>query len=497
MSLKDRDDKRRFESSRERGRDVFNIAPTFFKFFGRLPMLVQRSVKISLPFVVLAIFTFVPMPVDIQIQHMLGIFLCIAMLWTFGALPLPVTALLVPVLLTFYGIFPTDKALTPFANPVVYLLMGGLIIAEAFRKHGIDRRLAYVLVSRFGGDIGKTLFSLMLVAAILSMWISNTATTALLIPVVLGIASMAGQEKKRVAALMLLGVGMGSAIGGMATITGSAPNAIVSGLLAERTSWTFLDWMKVGVPTSITLLVIAWFVLLKTSPIRAKYLDIGAVKDGLKSMGPLSYGEKKTLGIFFPTVILWMAGADIGALFGFPPSFMSATIVALSASFLLFLTKTLDWEDTRSISWDIFLVIGAGLALGEGMQFSGTAVWIANILIGLTGGLHIIVIMLAIITLTVALSNFMSNTATVAILAPILLGMSDALGIDPKFLVLACGLSVALSFSTPIGTPPFTLIFSTGMVSKGEIARCGLKVTLPAMIAILMIIYLLVSFDVV
>ncbi|MEM3038897.1 MAG: SLC13 family permease [Thermoplasmata archaeon] len=493
MSSRGEPEKSYSESLREFGRDALKIAPTFFKFFGKLPMLAQRSIKISLPFIVLAVFTFVPMPVEIQIQHMLGIFLCVAMLWTFGALPLPVTALLVPVLLTFYGIFPTDKALIPFANPVVYLLMGGLIIAEAFRKHGIDRRLAYALVSRFGGDIGKTLFSLMLVAAILSMWISNTATVALLIPVVLGIAAWAGEEKNKLAVLMLLGVGMGSAIGGMATITGSAPNAIVSGLLAERTSWTFLDWMKVGVPTSVILLIIAWFILLKTFPIRTRQLDVGALKEGLRSMGPISKGEKKTLGIFFPTVILWVAGADIGALFGFPPSFMSATIVALTAAFLLFLTKTLEWQDARSISWDIFLIIGAGLALGEGMQFSGTAIWIANLLVGYTGGLHVVLIMLAIIALTVALSNFMSNTATVAILAPILLGMSDALGIDAKFLVLACGLSVSLSFATPIGTPPFTLIFSTGMVSRGEIAKGGLKVTLPATLAILAIVYVLVS----
>lgn len=492
MSPKDENDRGYSSSLRDFGRNAISIVPTFFRFFGRLPILAQRSIKLLMPFILLGIFTFIPMPMEAQIRYMLGIFICVAMLWTFGALPLPVTALLVPVLLTFYGIFPTEQALIPFANPVVYLLMGGLIIAEAFRKHGIDRRLAYAIVSRFGGDIGKTLLSLMAVAAILSMWISNTATVALLIPVVLGISSLAGEGKNKLAVLMLLGIGMGAAIGGMATITGSAPNAIVSALLAEQTTWTFLDWMKVGMPTSLSLLLLAWFILLKSFSIHTRQLDIGALKREFKSMGPLSSGEKKTLGIFFPTIALWVAGADIGAIFGFPPSFMSATMVALTAAFLLFLTKTLEWQDARSISWDIFLIIGAGLALGEGMRFSGAATWIADILVGATGELHLLLIMFMIVMLTIALSNLMSNSATVAILAPILIGMAEALEIDAKFLVLACGMSVSLSFITPIGTPPFTLIFSTGMVSRSELARGGLKVTIPSMIAILVIVYLLV-----
>lgn len=152
------------------------MTPKFFKFFAKLPILAQRSVKLVPPFAVLIAVTFAPLAIDEQIKYAVAIFLCISMLWTLGALPLPVTALLVPVLLTFYGVFPTSEALRPFADPVVYLLMGGLIIAEAFRKHGIDRRLAYGIAARFGGDIGRTLLSLMIVAAILSMWRSNTAT---------------------------------------------------------------------------------------------------------------------------------------------------------------------------------------------------------------------------------------------------------------------------------------------------------------------------------
>ncbi len=476
------------------GQQVAELTPPFFKFFARLPKLAQRSIKLSLPFAALFIMTVAPLPLEPQVQYVLGIFLCISMLWTFGALPLPVTALLVPVLLTFYGIFQTAEALMPFADPVVYLLMGGLILAEAFRKHGVDRRLAFFVVSKFGGDISRILLSFMLVSAVLSMWISNTATVALLIPVVVGIAARAGDEKQKLSVLLLIGVGIGSACGGMATVTGSAPNAVASALIARETTWSFVDWMKIGLPTSMCLLVIAWYVLLRVFRINISRLDIEPIKKELASMGRLTPGEKKTLGIFVPTVVLWIAGASIGGLFGFPESFMSATIVALSAAVLLFLTRTLDWQDARSISWDIFLIIGAGLALGEGLQVSGAADWLADQLVALTGGLHIIAIMVIIAAVAVALSNFMSNTATVAILAPVLIGMAAALGVDLKFLVLVCGLSVSLSFITPIGTPPFTLIFSTGMVSRRDLAVGGIRVTIPALAIIVLIVYLMVEF---
>ncbi|HIH00579.1 TPA: SLC13/DASS family transporter [Thermoplasmata archaeon] len=484
------------------GHEIIEVTPTFFRFFARLPKMVQRSIKIFLPFFVLLLLTVIPLPLDAQVQYALAIFVCVSMLWTFGGLPLPVTALLVPVLLTFYGIFGTDEALRPFADPVVYLLMGGLIMAEAFRKHGVDRRLAYTIVARFGGDVGKILFSFMIVAAVLSMWISNTATVALMIPVVLGIAARAGEEKGRLSILFLLGVGIGSALGGMATITGSAPNAVASSLLAQRlavdgATWTFVDWMKIGLPASIVLLSLSWYLLKRMFPVKVRTLNISSVSKELAEMGSLSQGEKKTLGIFVPTVILWIAGADIGAMFGFPASFMSAAIVALSAAVLLFASKTLDWQDARAISWDIFLIIGAGLALGEGLQQSGAAEWMSGVLVSLTGDLHIFIIMLVVSLVSIAFSNFMSNTATAAILAPILIGMSDELMVDPRLLVLVCALSVSISFITPIGTPPFTLIYSTGIISRRDLARSGLRLSIPAVLAISTLVYLMVKFGLV
>jgi sodium-dependent dicarboxylate transporter 2/3/5 len=176
---------------------------------------------------------------------------------------------------------------------------------------------------------------------------------------------------------------------------------------------------------------------------------------------------------------------------------MSATIVALGSAVLLFATRTLEWQDARTISWDIFLIIGAGLALGEGLQTSGAAEWMADQIVTVTQEFHILAIMLIVGTVSVVMSNFMSNTATAAILAPVLIGMSTALSVDPKLLVLVCALGVSLSFVTPIGTPPFTLIFSTGYVSRRDIARSGLMITIPAMFVVVLIVYAFVELGII
>jgi len=482
------------ESSDERPK---GLKPTFFRFFGRLPKLAQRSIKSLLPFAFLIIIALLPLGIEPTIQYALAVFVCVAMLWTFGSFPLAVTALLVPVLLTFFGIFRAAEALEPFADPVVYLLMGGLIIAEAFRRNGLDKRLAYYLISIMGGEMRRVLLALMLTAAFLSMWISNTAAVALLIPVAFGIASKAGEDKAKMSLLFLLGIGIASVFGGMATITGSPPNAITSGLLARETVWTFFDWMKIGVPLSVLLLGMLYWVLPRIMKVERRSIDISAIREELKTLGPLKPGEKKTLLVFFPTVALWILGSEIASSLGFSEGFMSAAIVALSSAFLLFAIKALDWNDAKNISWEVFLIVGAGLALGEGLQASGAAEWMADIIANSIGAYGIPVMMLVVAIFCVVLTNFMSNTATAAVMVPILIGVSSSLGLDPKFLVLVTGFAVGISFITPIGTPPITLIYSTGSVTRRDLARTGLIIGVPATLAVVALVFLSVNFGLV
>jgi len=406
------------------------------------------------------------------------------MLWTFESLPLPATALLVPVLLTLFGVFPAAEALAPYADPVVFLMIGGLILAEALRSNGLDKRLAYMMVLRAEGDRDRTLFFLMAASALLSMWISNTAAVAILIPVVLGMSSRLKGMGEGATARMLLGVGIGSSAGGMMTVTGSAPNAIAAGLLSREQEFTFLDWMMIGVPLGLLLLFMAWFLLTRLYPSHGERLDIGEMRQEAMDMGPLSPGEKRTLLVFLPTVALWVTGAEIASRLGLPPSFMSAAMVALAACVFLFAVRAIEWENARSISWDVFLIIGSGLALGEGLVYSGAAQWMAGGLGNALLGAQLLVVLLSVAFATVALTNFISNTATAAMFIPILLGLSVALNVQPELLVLACGLCVSLSFITPIGTPPFTLIYATKKVGRRDLAKAGIVITVPAVVMV-------------
>jgi sodium-dependent dicarboxylate transporter 2/3/5 len=468
------------------GNVIYSLADRlpFFKFFRGLSPMRQRAFKLILPFLTLAIFVLTPMDLDRRVQDSLGIFLCIAMMWTFESLPLPVTALLVPVLLTLFGVFPAADALAPYADPVVFLMIGGLILAEALRFNGLDKRLAYMMVLKADGNRDRTLFFLMAAAAFLSMWISNTAAVAILIPVVLGISSRLKGIGEHVTARMLLGIGIGSAAGGMMTVTGSAPNAIAAGLLSKEQEFTFLDWMTVGVPIGLILLFLAWFLLTRLFPSHGERLQIEELRRETEAMGPLSKGEKRTLMVFLPTVALWVLGADIASWLGLPPSFMSAAVVALAASVFLFVVRSIEWENARSISWDVFLIIGSGLALGEGLVYSGAAQWLADALGDALLGAQLLIVLLAVAFVTVTITNFISNTATAAMFIPILLSLSMALGVHPELLVLTCGLCVSLSFITPIGTPPFTLIYATKKVSRRDMAKAGIAITVPTVIAI-------------
>lgn len=468
------------------GNVIYSLADRlpFFKFFRGLSPVQQRAIKLILPFLTLAVFVLLPLDLDSRVQDALGIFLCIAMMWTFESLPLPVTALLVPVLLTLFGVFPAAEALAPYADPVVFLMIGGLILAEALRHNGLDRRLAYAMVLKAGGNRDRTLFFLMATAAFLSMWISNTATVAILIPVVLGISSRLQGMGEHVTVRMLLGIGIGSAAGGMMTVTGSAPNAIAAGLLSQQHEFTFLDWMTVGVPVGLILLFLAWFLLTRLYPSQGERLQLDELRRDAEAMGPLSSGEKRTLMVFLPTVALWILGADIASWLGLPPSFMSAAVVALAAAVFLFVVRSIEWENARSISWDVFLIIGSGLALGEGLVYSGAAQWLADALGDALMGAQLLMVLLAVAFVTVTITNFISNTATAAMFIPILLSLSVALGVPPELLVLTCGLCVSLSFITPIGTPPFTLIYATKKVSRRDMAKAGIVITVPMAAAI-------------
>ena len=496
---------------------VVGIRPALIKSFAKLGGWTKKTIKLLIPLAVLLFFTFVPMGIDDQAKYALGIFLFIALMWTFESLPLPVTALMVPVLLVIYDIFPgpddATQAFAPFATPVVYLVLGGIIISVAFRKTHLDKRFALFLVAKSKGDFNRLLLAIMLACGTLSMWISNTATVALLIPVAIGIAGRSGASKdssERLALVLLLGIGASAAIGGMATIVGTSANAVSSQFIAEEVlavggSWTFLSWMKVGLPLSLVLLFISWKILVRQYPLNKEKLDVSWVQDELEKMGKMEIDEKKVLVILIGTIIFWIIGGEIAALIlpqpWSPGAFANAAIVSMIAAILLFVTRTLTWEDARLIPWGLFLILGAGLALGAGLNASGFNTWlsgsinvIANPLV--QAGLAFVFLFLAAFVV-VSLSNFMNNTATVAFFVPSMIALASSISIGDMVLMKLFALSVAfaaaIAFITPVSHPPSTLIYGSGMVSRKDMFKSGLAITIPSVIIVVIWIFFTVQ----
>ena len=465
----------------------------FFSFLDRIPPKRLTALTIIIPFLFLFGIALAPLDMDADMKYALAILVCVSMLWTFGMVPLAVTALLVPVLLAVFGIFTPTEALAPFADPVVFLLVGGLIIAETFRRNNMDKRLSYFLVSAAKGDLKRTLVALMLSAAILSMWISNTATVALLIPVALGVASHAGKDRVKVAGLFLIGISMATAFGSLSTIVGSPTNAITSALLSKEISWTFVDWMIIGIPVAAACLALIYLILPLAIRVPKERLDTNEVREGLKSLGPIKRKEKMVLVVFVVTIILWIFGSQIASATGLPGGLANAGIIALLSAVAMFLIGAVGWEDAKNIAWDVFFIIGAGLALGEALEATGAAQYLAEGLASFAGGYSIIVTMLVFAVLSFVLTTFLSNTATAALLVPIAISTSSALAIDPKFLALTVGMVASISLVTPVGTPPVTLAYSTNTFTRAELAKAGLVIGLPAMVLITFMIWAFVS----
>jgi sodium-dependent dicarboxylate transporter 2/3/5 len=442
----------------------------------------KKKLKLIVPVILLIIFTILPLPIPKKIQWTLGIFLFTALMWSFEALPLPVTSLMVPVLLVAYGIFEggATDSFSSFANPVIFILMSSIIIAEAIRKHGLDRRLSLLILSNIKGSIRSILFSLLLITTFLSMWISNTAVLAIFIPTVYIIVEKVKDEtdKKRFATMLLISVNIGAAVGGMATIPGTAPNALVSGFIEEVTTFTFIDWMKVALPCALLTMVSAFIILPKLFPVNVKSIDISEIRKERSNLPPLSNGEKKTLGIFIPTVILWIIGSEIEAALGLPRTLLSVAIVGIAAAVALFVVGALEWDDARLGAFGVYLLLGAGIALGKAFLESGTANWVAKFLIKPLGGMPIFLIIISITFTTILVTNLLSNTATVAIFTPIALSLAILLGIDPKITALSVGLAASLAFCTVFATANNALLVSTGTVDRKELLKSGLIIAL-------------------
>lgn len=381
------------------------------------------------------------------------------MLWLTEALHVTVTAVLVPVIAVLFNVFDTQTALNNFANSIIFLFLGGFALAAAMHRQGLDKVVADKVLVMAKGRMSVAVFMLFGVTALLSMWISNTATAAMMLPLVLGVLSKVNEESgHNTYVFVLLGIAYSASIGGIATMVGSPPNAIA----AAEIGMTFTDWMAFGLPTAFILLPIALAVL---------FFVLKPKLDGEFEINhePVNWDKGKvvTLLIFGLTVFFWIFSKPINAMLGGYAKF--DTIVALGAIVAVNFARVVHWKDIeKTADWGVLLLFGGGICLSNVLKATGTSVFLANELSELISQFSMLFIILVIAAFVVFLTEFASNTASAALLIPVFASVAEAFGMSPVILSVLIAVAASCAFMLPVATPPNAIVFASGHIKQQE-----------------------------
>jgi sodium-dependent dicarboxylate transporter 2/3/5 len=420
--------------------------------------------------------------------------LWMAIWWATEALPLFATALLPLVILPLFGVASMRAAAEPFANPVVFLLLGGFLIGLAVQRWNLHRRIAFHIVLRVGGRPRNLIGGVMLATAAISMWISNTATTIMMLPIALSLVLVvlprpgaAGRDGTNFSAAMVLGVAYASSIGGMATLIGSPPNALAASYLQQsfNIEVTFAGWMVVALPIAAVMLVLAYLLLTRAVlPFSADFADTrnDVVADMLAEMGPISAPEKRVAAVFITVALAWILYPVVAPWIGLD---LTDTGIAIAGAVVLFAIPAdwrkriflLHWATARNMPWEILILFGGGLSLAEAIDTSGLAAWMGAGLSFLHGA-HLMLVVGVISLLLVYMTELMSNTATAAAFLPVAGSLALASGVDPLWVGVAVALAASSAYMLPVATLPNAIVFGTGYVSLAQMIRAGFWLSL-------------------
>ncbi|HSV80181.1 MAG TPA: DASS family sodium-coupled anion symporter [Ramlibacter sp.] len=396
----------------------------------------------------------------------LALFVLVAALWMTQALPLAATALLVPLLSVLSGLQQPQAALAPFSHPIIFLFLGGFALAAALRRQGLARALADAVLRAAQGRRSVAVLLLAATTALTSMWMSNTAAAVLMLPLAIGLLdaqreAMGPQEQS----FTLLALTYSTAIGGMASIISTPPNAMA----AAHSGAGFAQWFLLVAPLSLTLWVLMLGVLYLTlRPRLAGRVEIEAEA--------IVWTRQRviTATIFAGAVVGWVGGGSLGRLLGIEADMHA--VVALAALGALVATGVIGWDELEhDVQWSVLLLFGGGLALSEVMTVSAASSFLVERLLALVQGAPRALVMLGVIAFIVLLSELMSNTASAALALPLFMPLAPAVGVSPVAMAAAIALAASCGFMLPVATPPNALVFGTGRVTQGTMMRCGWK----------------------
>jgi sodium-dependent dicarboxylate transporter 2/3/5 len=460
----------------------------------------------------LLLFFINPFHTEIKAAKVLAIALLVIFLWITEAIPMAASALLPLILFPLLNIMPVKEVAKSYGDPIIFLFMGGFFLGLAIEKWNLHKRIALNIV-RFSGTNGNSIiFGFIIATGTISMWLSNTATTMMLFPIATSVVFVIkenhtqGNQQNFSVALMLV-IAYASNLGGIATVIGTPPNVAYVGFIKEKLNYTinFFDWMKLVMPLSIALLLMLYMVttrFLYPNKMEKSEATANYIKEEINKLGKMSAAEWRVLLIFLFTAFLWITQSIWNKLFQLE---LDDTMIALIAAVLLFAIPSgvkvkdeenatfqpvLEWHDTKRMAWGILILFGGGLALAKGLEAAGLIQLLGNVLAKIAPD-NLFLLILLITTLSVFISEVMSNVAQVIIFAPVVTALAVSLNIHPLLLGIPMCLGASCAGMLPMGTPPNAIAFSSGQLALKDMLKTGLVMNIISILFITLACYFL------
>ncbi|MCJ2164751.1 MULTISPECIES: DASS family sodium-coupled anion symporter [unclassified Pseudodesulfovibrio] len=476
--------------------------------------------------IVFILMMFIPAPEGMKIEawRVAAVTALMAIWWITEAIPIPATSLLPIALFPLLGIMKSSASTAPYANHLIYLFMGGFFLAVTMERWSLHRRVALLTIRAIGTSPGRMIMGFMVATGFLSMWVSNTATAMMMVPIGLAVIQQAtGFDSDTLRACpssgnspeynfgkcLMLGIAYAASMGGVATIIGTPPNTVMAGMMEKMfgVQIGFGQWMLFGVPLSIIMIATSWFIMTKfLFPMGDMRIAGGEkiISDEVKKLGPMTSEEKKIVVVGCFVATFWLARgfmADMPFVIDIMPHFkyIGDATIGILGSLILFAIPVnfkkgeflLDWKTAVKIPWDVILLFGGGLAIANGFAKTGLAAYIASQLGGLEGT-SILVFVGAVVLITIFLTEITSNTATATLLVPIMGSAAIAMGVNPYATIVGACVAASFAFMLPVATPPNAVIFGSGCVSIKQMAKTGVWLNIIGTILItVFVVYLL------
>tara|TARA_B100000686_G_scaffold355308_1_gene472407 strand:+ start:3227 stop:4717 length:1491 start_codon:yes stop_codon:yes gene_type:complete len=463
--------------------------------------------------IILIITYVIPHPEGLNIHawHTLGVALLMACWWLTEAIPLPATGLIPIICFPILGISTIKQTVQGYSHPIIFLFMGGFIIGLAMQHTGLHKRIAYFIISHFKLSLRLLILGFMLATAFLSMWISNSATAIMMLPIAISIITVISENQKNIkntnfSKALVLSIAFSATIGGVATLIGTPPNTVMAAMLSELYNYEidFLDWLIIGLPTSLILLPITWIVLTFICfPIgNNKYKDSKIIDKNISSLGKVSNDEILVGLVFFITACLWISRRWLSNLLEniLPSASINDSSIAITAAILLFIlpsfkknrNRLINWQVAQKIPWGALILIGGGLSLASVINSSGLAAWI-GMLSGNLSNISILLIIVICIISIMLLTELTSNTATAATFIPIFGATAIGLGQNPLLLIIPATLGASCAFMMPVATPPNTIAYASGHIKISDMIKAGFLLNLISLFVIILITTLILG----